>query len=142
MLKVNIEEFAKQLHEAAEYLAKHKSEGGCYRFHTTEVEDNDIDKDVSIVLGWTDGFDPSDKDKDRYQDDPWRLAVKVCYQPIDSIKQCDYDVDFNQVYYEETGEVYDTEITIYENSDFTEIAKDIVSNFNYIITNWNGLCNK
>ena len=129
-------ELAKQLKEAADYLAEHKESGGCYHFHTLEVNDKDINKNVSIVLGWTNGFDENDIDKDEYQDDTWRLAVKVGYQPVNSMMQCDYDVDFNQVYDKETGDIYDSEIVLYKTTDFNTVAEQIVADYNYIVASW------
>ena len=136
MVKIDTKQFAKDLKEAADYLADNKESGGCYRFHTVEMDDKGINKNVSIVLGWTDGFDENDIDKDKYQSDTWRLAIKVGYQPVNSIMQCDYDVDFNQVYDKETGDVYDTEICLYPDSDFEKVATDIVTEFNYVLSSW------
>ena len=134
MKKIDKKELAKQLKEAADYLADNKESGGCYRFHTVEMDDKGINKNVSIVLGWTDGFDAEEQDK--YSDDTWRLAVKVGYQPINSMMQCDYDVDFNQVYDKETGDVYDTEICLYPDTNFEKVADDIVTEFNYVLSSW------
>lgn len=136
MVKINTKKLAKQLKEAADYLANHKEQCSCYHFHTVEKKDEDINKNVSIVLGWTDGFDENDIDKDEYQDDTWRLAVKVGYQPVNSIMQCDYDVDFNQVYDKETGDIYDSEIVLYKTTDFNTVAEQIVADYNYILASW------
>ena len=133
-MKINKKEFAKDLKEATEWLADNKKSGGCYRFHTVEMDDKDINKNVSIVLGWTDGFDA--KEQDKYSDDTWRLAVKVGYQPVNSMMQCDYDIDFNQVYDKKTGDVYDTEIVLYENDDFEKVADSIITEFNYVLSSW------
>lgn len=134
MVKIDTKQFAKELKQAAEWLADNKESGGCYRFHTVEMDDKDINKNVSIVLGWTDGFDA--KEQDKYSDDTWRLAVKVGYQPVNSIMQCDYNVDFYQVYDKETEDVYDTEIALYENDDFEKIADSIATEFNYVLSSW------
>lgn len=132
MVKIDIKKFAKELKESADYLAENKESGGCYRFYTVEMDDKGINKNVSIVLGWTNGFDA--KEQDKYSDDTWRLAVKVGYQPVNSMMQCDYDTDFNQVYVKETGDVYDSEIVLYENDDFEEVADNIVTEFNYALS--------
>ena len=133
MVKIDTKQFAKDLKEAADYLADNKESGGCYRFHTVEMDDKGIDKNVSIVLGWQDGYD---KEDDNYYSDGYRLCVKVGYQPVNSIMQCDYDIDFNQVYDKETGDVYDTEISLYPDSDFEKVADDIVTEFNYVLSSW------
>ena len=131
--KTDTKVLAKQLKESADYLADHKEQGGCFRFNTVEMDDKDISKNVSIVLGWQDGYD---KEDDNYYSDGYRLCVKVGYQPVNSIMQCDYDVDFNQVYDKETGDVYDTEISLYPDSDFEKVADDIVTEFNYVLSSW------
>jgi len=136
MIQIDEKQLAKDLKEAAEWLADNKESGGCYHFHTVEVDDKGINKNVSIVLGWTDGFDENDIDKDKYQSDTWRLAVKVGYQPVNSMMQCDYDIDFNQVYDKETGDVYDTEIVLYETTDFENVASQIIADFQYVISDW------
>lgn len=98
----------KQLKESADYLADHKEQGGCFRFNTVEIDDKGINKNVSIVLGWTDGF----------------------------------DVDFNQVYDKETGDVYDTEICLYPDTNFEKVADDIVTEFNYVLSSWKSWAHK
>ena len=129
-----IEELAKQFKEAADNLAKNAEEGGCYRFCQYTISDNKIDKNVYIVLGWAPGYDEHEADK--YYDEGYRLAVKVGYQSVDNIMQTDYDIDFNQVYDKETGDVYDTEIALYENTDFENVAKQIVADYNYVLSSW------
>ena len=131
--KFDTKVLAKQLKRAADCLADHKEQGGCFRFNTVEMDDKDINKNVSIVLGWQDGYD---KEDDNYCDDSYRLCVKVGYQPVNSMMQCDYDVDFNQVYDKETGDVYDTEISLYPDTDFEKVANDIVTEFNYVLSSW------
>ena len=133
MKEIDKKELAKQLKEAADYLADHKEQGGCYHFNTVKMDDKGINKNVSIVLGWQDGYD---KEDDNYYSNGYRLCVKVGYQPVNSMMQCDYDVDFNQVYDKETGDVYDTEISLYPDSDFEKVADDIVTEFNYVLSSW------
>lgn len=133
MVKIDTKELAKQLKESADYLADHKEQGGCCHFNTVEMDDKGINKNVSIVLGWQDGYD---KEDDNYYSDGYRLCVKVGYQPVNSMMQCDYDIDFNQVYDKETGDVYDTEIALYENTDFEKVANSMVTEFNYVLSSW------
>lgn len=94
MVKIDTKQFAKDLKETADYLADNKESGGCYRFHTVEMDDKGINKNVSIVLGWQDGYD------------------------------------------KETGDVYDTEIALYPDSNFEKVADDIVTEFNYVLSSW------
>lgn len=129
---------ANELKKAADYLASTKEQGGCYRWKV--YANTDDNKDIYIVLGWTDGFDKNDPDKDKYQDDTWRLAVKVGYQPSNSIMQCDYDVDFNLPYNPDNGDVCDDcEYCIYETTNFEALAKDINQNASWVIKHWKEL---
>lgn len=41
----------------------------------------------------------------------YKLYAKIAYQPVNSIMQCDYDIDWIMPYDENTGEVNDTEIS-------------------------------
>ncbi len=131
MIKIDIKKFAKELKKSADYLAEHKKEGGCYRFSTTQVED----KNVSIVLGWSGGFDKNENDK--YISNGFRLCAKVAYQPINSMMQCDYEIDFKQVYHRCDGEFYDTEVVLYPDCDFESAAKSLIEDYVLIILHWN-----
>ena len=129
-----IKELAKQFKEAADNLAENADEGGCYTFCQYTIGDKNIDKNVYIVLGWAPGYD--DNKADKYYDDGYRLAVKVGYQSVDNIMQSDYDVDFNQVYNKKTGDVFMSELLLYEDTDFQEIAKDMLACYDYIVKHW------
>lgn len=74
--------------------------------------------DWAIVLGWADGFDTEENDDCTLG--TWRLCVKLAYQPWNSLMQCDYDIDWLMPYDEESGEVDDTEVPIYPNTDLAE----------------------
>lgn len=128
------QELAKQLENAANLLIKHKEEGGCYHCCTKEMEDESINKNLSIVLGWTKDLDGDIND--RFFDDGFRLAVKVGYQAVNNIMQTDYDIDFNQVYDKKTGDVCDSEILLYEGTNFQDVAKDIIANYKDVIKHW------
>lgn len=123
-----------ELKKAADYLASTKEQGGCYHWKVATKDKMNI----CIVLGWTDGFDKNDPDKDKYQDDTWRLAVKVGYQPSNSMMQCDYDVDW-QVPYDQFGDDIWAEYCIYETTDFDALAKDINTNANWTLEHWKEL---
>lgn len=128
------QELAKQLENAANVLIKHKDEGGCYHFCTKRMEDQPIDKNLSIVLGWT--RDDDCEVRDRFFDDGFRLAVKVGYQAVNNIMQTDYDIDFNQVYNKKTGDVCISELLLYEDTDFQDVAKDIITCYDHVVKNW------
>ena len=74
--------------------------------------------DWAIVLGWADGFEAEENDD--CTNGTWRLCVKLAYQPWNSLMQCDYDWDWFMPYDEESGDVDDTEIAIYPNTDLKE----------------------
>jgi hypothetical protein len=73
----------------------------------------------AIVLGWADGFeeDPADNNLDG----AWRICAKMAYQPINSIMQCDYDIDWLMPYDKETMEVDDNEVSIYPGTDLADV---------------------
>jgi hypothetical protein len=74
--------------------------------------------DWAIVLGWADGFD--ERENDDCTDRTWRLCVKLAYQPWNSLMQSDYGWDWTMPYDEESGEVDDTEVSIYPNTDLED----------------------
>lgn len=129
---------ADELKKAADYLASTKEQGGCYRWKI--YANTDDNKDISIVLGWTAFPNEDDNCKDNYYDDEYRLAVKVGYQPSNSIMQCDYDIDFNLPYNPDNGDVCDDcEYCIYETTNFEALAKDINHNASWVIKHWKEL---
>lgn len=82
------------------------------------LDKDDKGNNWAIVLGWSDGFDESETDD--CADGTWRLCVMLAYQPWNSIMQCDYDVDWTMPYDEESGEVDDTEVSIYPDTDLAD----------------------
>ena len=82
------------------------------------LDRDENDNDWAIVLGWADGFEADETDD--CTDGTWRLCVKLAYQPWNSLMQCDYDVDWLMPYDEESGEVDDTEVSIYPNTNLEE----------------------
>lgn len=84
---------------------------------------NKNNNNFAIVLGWSDGFEPDETDY--YMNGTYRLCSKLAYQPNNSLMQCDYDIDWFMPYDEESGEVDDTEISIYSNINMTNIEEII-----------------
>ena len=41
MIQIDEKQLAKDLKQAADYLAEHKESGGCYHFHTVELDEKD-----------------------------------------------------------------------------------------------------
>ena len=61
----------------------------------------------------------------------WNLYGKVAYQPINSIMQCDYDIDWRYPMTED-GECDDNEVTLaYENSESVSRAE-----IDYLLEEW------
>ena len=100
---------------AVKEMAQHK-EGCCHWWLETDNNGNNW----AIVLGWQDGYEEDDTDE--LSDGTWHLAAKVAYQPHNSIMQCDYDVDWDMPYDEETMEVYDNEVSIYPHTDLQSVV--------------------
>lgn len=69
----------------------------------------------AIVLGRTD---------DDY------IAVKVAFQPNNSIMQCDYSVDWLLPYDKESGEVEDCEWVLYDTDEPSKVLDDVLKNWN------------
>ena len=135
----DVKTLAKQLEDATKYLVEHKSEGGCYHFNAERMEDKDIDKNLSIVLGWAEGYDDPEEDTDNYCDDGYRLCVKVGYQDINNVMQCDYAIDFNEPYWKDTGDTCGGEIPLHPCCNFENVAKEILESFQWVKDNWNKL---
>lgn len=128
---------ADELKKAADYLVSTKEQGGCY--HWKICANTDDNKDIYIVLGWTQFPDEDNSRKDKYYDNSFRLAVKVGYQSSNSTMQCDYDIDFSLPYNPDTGDVCDDcEYCIYETTDFEALAKDINNKASWVIKHWKG----
>ncbi|HAU88200.1 MAG TPA: hypothetical protein DCW90_22815 [Lachnospiraceae bacterium] len=80
-------------------------------------------KEWAIVFGWQDGYEAYPDDK--FSDGEWHLATKLAYQPYNSMMQ-EYNFDWTMPYNAETGEVYDNEITVYEDSNPSEIIESLL----------------
>lgn len=113
---MNKTKLLKEFINAVEDMKKTKFDG-TYHWILGRDENNN---DWAIVLGWHDGFDAYEDDD--CMDGIWRLCVKLAYQSNKSIMQCDYDWDWTTPYDEETGEVDDTEISIYPDTNMEEVV--------------------
>ena len=112
---MNRNQLVKEFTEAVEEMRR--THGcGTYYWYIGEDEENDW----AIVLGWADGFeeDPNDNNLDG----TWRICAKMAFQSKKSIMQCDYDVDWQMPYDEESGEVDDNEISIYPYTDLVGVV--------------------
>lgn len=87
-------------------------DNGTYYWYLGQDDNNN---DWAIVLGWQDGYE-EDKNDD-CTNGTWRICLKLAYQPSNSMLQCDYDIDWLMPYNPKTGDVYETEYSIYPNSN-------------------------
>lgn len=84
------------------------------------------EKDWAIVLGWSGDWDD---ENDSCCKGHYRIMAKVAYQPHNCIMQGDYDADWTMPHDEETGEVDDCDIAIYESDtddNLRQFAKDLM----------------
>ena len=112
----------KSFTNAVKEMAQRKE--GCYHWW---LETDNNGNNWAIVLGWQDGYEEDDSDE--LSDGTWHLAAKVAYQPHNSIMQCDYDFDWIMPYDEETGDVWDTDITVYLNNNHKETIDWLINQF-------------
>ena len=85
---------------------------GTYYWYLGQDDNNN---DWAIVLGWQDGYE-EDKN-DNCTNGTWRICMKLAFQPSNSMLQCDYDIDWLLPYNPKTNEVYETEYSIYPDSN-------------------------
>jgi len=89
---------------------------GTYHWY---LDSDDNGNDWAIVMAYM------DHDGDGYE----RLYAKVAYQPSNSIMQCDYDIDWIMPYDEETGEVWDTKVSV-DSSNAKSVVEWLLDNYN------------
>ena len=104
---------------------KTKKHNGTYHWYLDRDKDGN---DWAIVLGWSDGFEEDETDD--CMSGTYRLCAKVAYQSCNNIMQCDYDIDWTMPYDEESGEVDDTEFSIYPDTDLEEIVDWLLECYN------------
>lgn len=125
---------ADELKKAADYLASTKEQGGCYHWKVATKDKMNI----CIVLGWCDYGNESKEKIDKYYDNGYRLAVKIAYQPANSIMQCDYDVDWQAPYDQFDNNIW-AEYEIYSTTNFEALAKDVNINASWTLEHWKEL---
>ena len=116
----NVDELAKFLEEAVEDLKN----GG------TGTWSSYLGNDLYCVVGCNnaDAYDEEDLDKFATDTDKnYVICTKIAVNCDDL--QSDYDVDWNMPY-EDNGNVYDSEVTISKDEDFTSLAQTILNEYN------------
>ena len=74
---------------------KNKNEGGCCALNYA-----DTDKyNYCVCMGWSGGYE-----KDEAHPDGYHIVLGVKRQTYNNCMQCDYDIDFEYPYNEETGD--------------------------------------
>lgn len=116
------DDFIKNFANVARELAQLK-EGCCHWLLETDNNGNEW----SIVLGWQDGYEENKEDE--ASDGTWHLCAKVAYQPRNSIMQTDYDIDWVMPYDEDSGDVWDTDITVYLNDNHKETVGWLIKQY-------------
>ena len=86
----------------------------------------DLDKDLAIFVGWTEGYDPEDTDYIHSENDPSYVIASKIASTHEYMKT---DLDWLVQPYYEDGEVWDTEITLNNNSNFTEDADWFIKSY-------------
>lgn len=117
------------IRKSVEWLMQEKC--GCCNYHLL-TDDNG--RMWSIVIGWQDGYDPSDSNL--YSDGTWAICTKIAYQEPDNMMQTDFDIDFTMPYDEATGEVDDTCHCISREESFAELANYLDEEFDRITERW------
>ena len=108
---INKKELTEQISKAIKKM-RSSHDNGTYHWYFGQDDNNN---DWAIVLGWQDGYE-EDKNDDCTVD-TWRICIKLAYQPLNSMLQCDYDIDWLMPYNKKNGGVYDTNYPIYPNSN-------------------------
>lgn len=83
----------------------------------------------AIVLGWAED-DNEDDGMDKCHTVGYNVAVKIAFQPNNSMMQCDYSVDWQLPYDKESGEVEDCEWYLSDKDNPSEILDSILKDWN------------
>lgn len=110
---MNKKKLVKEFTSALEEMKRTKSNGTYY----WKLDNDDNNNVWAIVLGWNDGFDEDETDD--CMDGTYRLCTKLAYQSSNNIMK-EYDIDWLMPYDEKTGEVDDTEVSIYPDTNIEE----------------------
>ena len=97
-----------------------------------EIEDAKDDNNVwAIVLGWAQDDSAEKTDDDKCKQDGWCLAVKIAFQSINAMLQCDYVWDWPLPYDKKgDGELADCEWYLSDSDDFRKVLKNVVADWN------------
>lgn len=104
---VTTHELAKNIKNIITNIPADNAYTGCWYWRLGQIGNQDF----AIVIGWEPGYETDKQDPLCW--DNHHLAIKLGYQPHNSIMQCDFDVDWTMPYDPETGNIEDTCTAIY-----------------------------
>ena len=105
------QELANKIKEAVEYFEQ--DERGCY---TLKLDDK-----LAICVGWLDGYDVTNTGVIHSKAEPtWCINAGIKVWTSDSMRT-DYDF-INSPYYEDSGDVWDTDVSISPSENYEELA--------------------
>ena len=105
------QELANKIKEAVEYFEQ--DERGCY---TLKLDDK-----LAICVGWSDGYDVTNTGVIHSKTEPtWWVNAGIKVWTSDSMRT-DYDF-INSPYYEDSGDVWDTDVSISPSENYEELA--------------------
>lgn len=76
----------------------------------------DEDNYYAIVIGWGPCDNP-DFQEDEYYSNGYRVSIKIAANPRDCISQCDFNLDWTQRVVNNNGEIWDTEIWLFPDTN-------------------------
>ena len=125
---------AARVKKAAVEMAEEQMSGCCY-WRLGNIKNHVF----AICIGWQPGYENEPDDTFASHDgdigNGYHLAIKLAFQPANSIMQCDFDVDWLMPYDPNTGDVDDTCEAIYADTDYDTLACSLVDRFqDYMVT--------
>lgn len=118
---VSINKLADFIRKSVEELIK--SQDGCSEYK--------LDNDLSVFVGWSDGYSAEHDDTIIQANEDPTFAINVGIKSNHDYLKTDYDW-LNYPYDPETGEVWDSGITISPNENYSEIAKWLLNEYSSI----------
>lgn len=129
---VNVNKIASEVNDAIYEAVQYIDSGDAYPTWHWEIGHDD-EKMWCLVLGFADGFEPND---DEFTDsDGMHLALKFGAISNRNVMY-EYDMDFEMPYDAETGEVWDSEVTI-DSFNATSDVKYVLDSFEEFAREYN-----
>ena len=113
----DIKRVAKFLKESVKQLEREGS-SGCYNIVCPGVYG-----DLRVVVGWTGGYDEGDYELIHSKAEPEYVICAAIKVNNNNYMESDLDLDFNYLYFEESGDCFDTSVAIGIHEDYELTAK-------------------